>query len=168
MIRLLGAVLLMAGCGGFGFSLAAAYRREARMLRGLIDALQEMEWELKYRMSDLSEICCIGADAAGGITKEIFRELAGKLKRREVTDISGCLNAIVNQKDLPRSIRRNLKQMGATLGRYDLEGQLQGLETVRRQCKRDLKKLEENCVQRLRSYQTLALCAGAAMAILLI
>ena len=168
MIRLLGAAILMAGCGGFGFTLAAAHRTEASMLRKLIQALQEMEWELKYRMPALADLCKIAADTSGGIIRDVFRELEEKLNRREVFDISACMNAIVVHRDLPRSVRRNLKQLGSSLGRYDLEGQLQGLEAVRRQCRRDLKKLEENSGQRLRNYQTLALCAGAALAILLI
>ena len=168
MIRLLGAVLLAAGCGGFGFSLAAAHRREISMLRKLIQALQEMEWELKYRMPVLSGLCKIAADTSGGMIREVFRELEEKLNNREVYDISACMNAVMNQKDLPRSVRRNLKQLGSSLGRYDLEGQLQGLETIRRQCRKDLKKLEENSGQRLRNYQTLGLCAGAALVILLI
>lgn len=168
MIRLWGAALLVAGCGGFGFSLAAAQRREVRMLRQLIRALQEMEWELKYRMTELPELCRMAGDAAGGPIKEIFMELAGKLRRRETADISGCFNGIISRQELPRKIRRNLRQLGMSLGRYDLEGQLEGLEVVRRQCRKDLKELEENNAQHLRNYQTLALCAGAALAILFI
>lgn len=168
MMRLWGAALLMAGCGGFGFTLAAAQRREVSMLRKLMHALQEMEWELKYRMPALADLCKIAADASGGMVREIFQELEEKLIRREVYDISACVNSIVIQKELPRSVRKNIKQLGSSLGRYDLEGQLQGLETVRRQCRKDLQKLEENSVQRLRNYQTLAFCAGAALAILLI
>ena len=168
MIRLLGAVLLTAGCGGLGFSLAATYRREMSMLRRLIQTLQEMEWELKYRMPVLSGLCKIAADTSAGVIRDIFRELEEKLNNREIYDISACMNAIVIQKELPRSVGKNLKPLGSSLGRYDLEGQLQGLEAIRRQCRKDLKKLEENSGQRLRNYQTLALCAGIALAILLI
>ena len=120
MIRLVGAALLMAGCGGFGFTLAAAHRREMGLLRRLINALQEMEWELKYRMTELPDLCRIGGDAAGGTLREIFRELAGKLDRREAVEISGCLNGILNKQELPRRVRRNLKQLGRSLGRFAL------------------------------------------------
>lgn len=168
MIRLLGAALLVTGCGGFGFSLAAACRREMRLLRRLIHALQEMEWELKYRMTELPELCQIAGDAAGGILKEVFQELSGRLSRNEVTDISGSLNSIIYRKELPGRVRKNLRQLGASLGRFDLEGQLQGLECVRRQCRKDLQALEEGSAMRLRNYQTLALCAGLALAILFI
>lgn len=168
MIRLAGAVLLLAGCSGFGFSMAAASRREMRMLRSLIHGIQEMEWELKYRMTALPELLRMGADAAGGVLRQILRELAGKLDSRETEDISGCLNGILARQQLPGRVRKNMKQLGRSLGRFELEGQLQGLQAVRLQCRKDLRELEENSAQRLRNYQTLAICAGAALVILLI
>lgn len=166
MIRFVGAALLVAGCSGFGFCIAAAHRREAAMLRRLIRALQEMEWELKYRMTELPELCAVAADAAGGRLKDIFLQLQKRLDGREVVHISGCLNGILNETELPRAVRRNMKQLGASLGRYDLEGQLQGLTAVRCQCRHDLKALENGSADRLKSYQTLAVCTGTALAIL--
>ncbi len=168
MIRLMGCILLMAGCGGFGFSQGAAHRREIAMLRQMIRGLQQMQWELKYRNTELPELCRICGDMAGGKLKGIFQELGERLDRREVWDISGCLNGMIQGRSLPRRVRKNLKQLGACLGRFDLEGQLQGLEAVDQQCRRDLRELEENKSQRIRSYQTLALCAGVALAILLV
>ena len=167
MIRLFGAALLVAGCGGFGFSLAAGRKKEAAMLRRLIGARREKEWELKYRMTEIPELCTLAGTAAGGVVKQCFLTLADRLEKKEVTCISGTMNAILNGCTMPRSVRRNMKLLGETLGRYDLEGQIQGLETVRRQCRKDLKDLEEHSVRNLRDYQTLAVCAGAALAILL-
>ncbi len=168
MIRLVGSALLLAGCGGFGYSLAASVRREMGLLRRLIRGLQEMEWELKYRMTPLPELCRIAGDASGGVLKDLFRELADRLDNRDAVEISGCLNGLLPGKNLPPRLRRNLRQLGQSLGRFDLEGQIQGLQAVRQQCRKDLRDLEEGSVQRLRSYQTLALCAGAALAILFV
>ena len=84
-----------------------------------------------------------------------------------VCDISAAFLSELSQRELPRCVRRNLKQLALSLGRYDLEGQLQGLEMVRQQCRKDLEELESDRFDRMRSYQTLAVCAGAALAILL-
>ena len=43
-----------------------------------------------------------------------------------------------------------------------------GVETVRGECRRELEQMNVNKDVRLRSYQTLGFCAGAAVAILLI
>ena len=44
--RWFGAALVIAGCGGFGFSIASGYKREEGILRQLLRALNYMEWEL--------------------------------------------------------------------------------------------------------------------------
>ena len=166
MMKYVGAGLLLLGCGCFGMTLTASCRREQALLRRLIHALQEMEWELKFRMTELPELCRTAGAAAGGTLRAVFEELARKLDAGDVTDIGGSLNSIVNTAELPRRVKRNLRQLGRSLGRFDLEGQLQGLQAVRLQCRRDLQAMEENSTERLRCCRTLALCAGAALVIL--
>ena len=166
MIKLIGTALLLTGCSGFGLVLATAHRREIKLLRKLLHAVQEMTWELKYRMTALPELCLTGAKAAGGPVREVLEELAARLSRNEVTDISGSMNQIMACYELPGRVRRNMRQLGTSLGQFDLEGQLQGMEVVKQQCRKDLRELEESAPQRIRNYQTLALCAGAAIAIL--
>ena len=168
VIRMLGAFLLLFGCGGFGIAVSAAHRKEVKMLKKLKGAVQEMEWELKYRMTELPELCLIAGNAAGGVLKDIFLELSSKLKRCEIIDISASMNGILSKYELPCRVRRNMRQLGATIGRFDLEGQLQGMSIIRHQCISDIQKLEENSSDRLRSYRMMAWCTGAALVILLI
>ena len=53
----IGAILVVAGCGGFGFSLASAHRREIQLLRHLNICVQYMQCELKYRLTPLQDLC---------------------------------------------------------------------------------------------------------------
>ena len=76
--------------------------------------------------------------------------------------------ALSKAKDIPRTTKGILECFGRSLGRFDLEGQLKGLEAARQECRRHLVQLSNNRDSRIRSYQTLGLCAGAAMAILFI
>ena len=166
MMRYLGAAAVIAGCGGFGFSLAAAARKECGMLRILIRVIQQMQWELKYRMTELPELCRTAAETGNGVIREIFEAMAGKLERREVEDVSAAFMAELNRYTLPRHVRRNLKQLANNLGRYDLESQLHGLEAVRQQCRADLSEMESERKNQMRCYETLAVCAGASLAII--
>ena len=68
----------------------------------------------------------------------------------------------------PPLTRDNLILLGESLGRFDINGQLKGLESVRSSCRTALDSMTENREVRLRNYQTLGLCAGAALAIILI
>ena len=165
--RWIGAALIVAGCGGFGFSVASGYKREERILRQLISALNYMEWELQYRLTSLPELCRQAGRETGGTLREVFCNLARELEWQSAPDVSSCMAAALKRShELPRRIRAIMKQLGHTLGRFDLPGQKQGLEEVRASCRMELEALGKNRDTRLRSYGTLGLCAGAALAIL--
>lgn len=166
MLRILGAGLVIAGCSGIGFSLVHSHKKEEQMIRWLINAIQEMEWELKYRVTPLPELCKVGGLAARGQVRDVLNVLAERLEKGNVSELSACMNALASDKSIPQRVRRCFRELGKSLGRYDFEGQIQGLETVRNQCRRELEELREGGSERLRSYQTLAICAGVALAIL--
>jgi stage III sporulation protein AB len=61
-----------------------------------------------------------------------------------------------------------LRLLGKSLGKFDLSGQLAGIDLVREGCKENLDRISKDRQERLRSYRTLGICAGIAIAILLI
>lgn len=165
----IGAILIILGCGGFGFSMAAAHRREEHDLRQLIAALDYMECELQYRMTPLPDLCHAAGQEIGGQTGTVLLRLSEELNHQVSPDVAACMGSALRNTDrLSGHTLENLKLLGSSLGRFDLKGQLSGLETVRGACRQDLARLSQNRENRLRSYQTLGLCAGAALAILLI
>lgn len=163
----IGAVLVVFSCGGFGFRIAGSYRRNERLLRQLLNVLDTMESELRYRLTPLTELSRMAARDTGGVLRDVFLNLIRELDWQSEPDAQSCMRAAMDRcHDLPASVRRPLRQLGQTLGRFDLAGQLQGLSAVKETCRRELAHLERNRDVRLRSYQTLGLCAGAALAIL--
>lgn len=164
----IGAILVITGCGGFGFSMASGYRRQEMMLKQLIRVLQLMENELQYRLSPLPELCRQAGKEAGGILGDVFLNLARELDWQAAPDVCSCMSEAIRKScDLPVNLRKHLVRLGHTLGRFDLPGQLQELQAVRSDCEKELELFHKNRNVRLRSYQTLGLCAGAALAILL-
>lgn len=165
----IGALLIIAGCGGFGFALAAGHRREELCLRQLIGALDYMECELQYRMTPLPDLCRAAGSESKGVVGKILLRLSQELDDQISPDVASCMRAaMVNQDTVPAHTQENLKLLGNSLGRFDLTGQLNGLEAVRANCRLHLSELTQNRDTRLRSYHTLGICAGAALAILLI
>lgn len=166
-VKLVGAALIIAGCGGVGFSMAAAHRREEKALRQLIRALDYMGCELQYRLTPLPELCRCAAAESGGAVSQALVNLASELEAQVAPDAASCMNAaLAKTQHLPQTARKNLLALGSSLGQFDLQGQLTGLEAARKQCRRELDELSKNRDVRLRSYQTLGLCAGSALAIL--
>ena len=165
----IGAVLIVTGCGGFGFSLAANHRREENLLRKLIGVLDFMACELHYRVTPLPELCRCAAREGGREIGGVLKQLADALDRQTAPDAAGCMDVILRENtEFPLILLENLRLLGASLGRFDLDGQLTALETARVSCRHCLEGLESNRDIRLRNYQTLSLCAGAALALILI
>lgn len=166
-LRWIGAILVITACGGFGISVAAGYRREEEALRQLMRITKFMQWELKYRLTPLPELCRQAAGEGRGQMRDVMLGLAAELDSQVSPDAYSCMRAVLLKAEgLPRRVRRLFSQMGRSLGRFDLEGQLEGLECVISACREQLTQLQSSKIRNLRSYQTLGLCAGAALAIL--
>jgi stage III sporulation protein AB len=164
----IGAVLIISACAGFGFSLSRSHRQEESSLRNLIGILDFMASELHYQATPLPELCCLAGKECRGALKDVFSTLARELDENLTPNVVACMETALSAAELPPVTYQNLKLLGSSLGRFDLEGQLKSLEAVRNACRTDLETLTADREVRFRNYQTLSLCGGAALAILLI
>ena len=165
----IGGLLIILGCGGFGFTLAANHRREETCIRQLLAALDYMGCELQYRMTPLPDLCRCAAAQCKGLIGQVLRGISEELDRQISPDAESCMHAAIARLDpIPETTRKNLKLLGATLGRFDLPGQLDGIRCVRKRCEESLESIQKHGEERLRSYRTLGVCAGAALAIMLL
>ncbi len=167
-IKLIGAVLTFATCGYLGFSRAAAYRREERELEQLVLALDFMEQELSFRMPDLPELCRISAGRVQGQVAKVLERLSESLEGQAVAEVGACMSQVLDGSTATQKAKSNFRLLGKTLGRFDLQGQLSGLAAVKELCRRDLEGHRAHREEYIRCCRTLALCAGAALVILLI
>ena len=166
--KLLGAILVFLGCSGVGFMMVALHRREEGVLRQMITALEFMECELQYRLTPLPQLCRKTADNSDGYIQKVMLALADELEHQIAPDVSTCMHAALQRTPkLPQLLRENFIQLGELLGHFDLPGQMRGIEMVRCLVGQDLDSLCENKDARLRCYQTLGLCAGSALVIVL-
>jgi len=169
ILKVMGVVLVITGCGGVGFRVAANHRQEEKMLRQLIGVLDLMECELQYRLTPLPELCRMASKECSGVLGNVFLELALEMESQASPDMYSCMDTVLKKVgSLPDLARDGLDLLGRSIGRFDIDGQLKGFEAVRQECRRSLEQLADNRDARLRSYQTLGLCAGAALAILFV
>ncbi|MBE6933697.1 MAG: hypothetical protein E7462_01400 [Ruminococcaceae bacterium] len=167
-LKLIGSLLILAGCGGYGLMMAISHRREVAALHQLVQATDAMLCDLEYRLTPLPELCRFGGEKAKGAVGSCLCALAEALDRQVSPDVGECvLCALKATKSLPRYAAAQLQAFGQTLGRFDLSGQATSLEHCKQACLGQLEVLEHQQPQRLRSYQTLGFCAGAALTILL-
>lgn len=167
-IKVIGSLLIILGCGGYGVMLNQSHRQQVKALRQLRRALQNMEAELQYRLTPLPELCRLAARECAGAFGRTFAALARELDKQNAPQVRDCMASALKQNpDLPCQCRGILETLGQELGRFDLPGQAQALQSCCRDCSRILENLECDQPQRLRDHQVLSFCAGAALAILL-
>lgn len=168
-LRELGIVLIVGGCSGTGISMGLALRRQVRQLQGLMAALSCMENQLRYSLRPLPELCRQAGDFTSGALREAFCNLSRELEWQVEPDVYSCaLEALERSDALTGPVRSLFLDLGRSLGQFDLEGQLQELRRMEEACRSALDRASSDQDSRLRSYRTLGLCAGAALAILLI
>lgn len=167
-IKIIGAVLVVGGCGGLGFKLAANHMREEKMLRNLLSILGYIECELEYRLTPLPILCRQCEERGISGISQVFHSLATELEAQLSPDVEHCMESVLlKHRDLPKLTRESFVLLGRSLGKFDIEGQLKELEAVQQECRRNIEALSQNRDERLRTYRTLGLCVGAAIAILL-
>ena len=167
--KLFGAVLIILGCGFFGFTVSAQVKREENSLRQLIGALDFMQCELQFHMTPLPDLCHLASQEQRNRIGRFFYHLSEELESQISPDASGCVqNALSLIPDMPQRCVKALQMLGMSMGRFDEQGQIQGLEAVRSYCREELETMAVNRDARLRSYQTLGICTGAALAILFV
>lgn len=168
-IKWIGAVLIIVGCAGVGFRMAWNYKRTLASLRLLVRALEYMQSDLEYRLTPLAELCKRTAEQLSGSIKAVYLAFSRELESQIAPDAAFCMTAALRSvPELPKTAAEYLELLGSSLGQFDLQGQLRGLESLRVRCSSALAEMEAMRPQRIRSYQTLGLCAGAALAILFI
>lgn len=168
-IKLLGAVFIIVGCGAFGFMVAATHRKESASLRSFLVALDVMECELQYQLTPLPTLCQHAGESVNNCVRSMLLALSAELEAQVSQDVDKCVQAVLCQvRDVPKLTAKAFAFMGQSLGKFDLDGQLKGIAMVRQECSRMLEEHTSNQDNRLRCYQTLGICAGAAMAILFV
>lgn len=167
-MKLIGIVLIIVSCGMFGFMLASNLKREIKSLHDLIGILNFMECELNFKLTPLPQLCRSSA-VHGKSLERLFLIFADELESQIVPDVSTCMNASI-EKCGPQSasVLAFLSELGCTFGKFDLQGQLSGIASVRQSCTKQLEILEEGKDLRMRNYRTFGICAGAALAIILL
>lgn len=169
IIKIIGAGLVMAGSGAVGISMAATHRTEIKNLKLLISALDYMACELRYHLTPLPELLHQAGTESIGMIRNVLLAFSSELERQVTPDVRGCMDAVLSTFErLPPVTKNCLNQLGSLLGRFDIDGQLINLDAARTTCRTALEELEDNKDARIRSYQTLSLCAGAALAIIMI
>ena len=169
MIRIMGAALLILGCGGLGLSAVNRLDGRVRDLRELSAGLEILQRELSFRLSPLPE----ALEAAAGGTHEraagFFAFCARGAKQLDGSPFRTFWSGELERSPLrlSREDRALLEQLGPVLGRYDGESQRQAVENVLAGLSRRQAQAEDDRRRLGRVYGVLGLTAGLFLTLML-
>ena len=139
------------------------------MLESLSQTLDYMLWELRFKLTPLPNLCRNTAAESKGILQSLFNDLANELDMQVSPNAQKCMYAVLAKyPTIPPISFGCLRELGSSLGKFDLYGQLEALESVEKRCRTSLETLRNGQDVRLRTYRTLGICCGAAITILFI
>ena len=168
IIKLTGALLILIGCGGVGYLLSFLHKKTSQAMLHLIAALEHMEYLLQYRQSSLQDMFrCLNIN--NGPIKQFFHILAAELEHQVSPNVECCITvALEKAVNVPNPVKDSILKLGHSLGQFDLEEQVKCLQSLRKECEIYLQQHLKDHDVRLRTYQTLVLCAGAVIVIILL
>ena len=169
MIRLLGAVLLAAGCALLGFRAAAELGGRTRGLGALLSGLEMMERELMFNAMPLPQLMEQLAGRTQEPARSLFRRCGQELEGPDREPLSEIWARAVDAcPQLGEQGTQILLPVGQVLGRYEAAQQQQGLRRAQEELKDLLARAEEERGRMGRVYRALGLSGGAFLVILLL
>lgn len=166
-MKLAGVIFILASAWSVGCRFSSAMRSRCELVKRFMDALQILRNELSFLGTPLSDAFRAVAASSVGYWGQVFEDMASRMEReRWLTPATAAEEAVASIKDEPAS--HIMVELAAKLGSYDLEAQLCGIDCALDTARSLLRELEEEKKIRSKTYKTLSICTGAAIAILLI
>lgn len=170
MIRWIGFVLVVSGAAATGMTMAANVKRTVNLLREWVNILREMRSEIEFHLTPLGELCGILADGASAPIKNILYSVEKKL-----SDVPGRPAGIqmreslsVNGQGIPVELKKIIIDLFDALGRQDVYAQIRAIDMAQQRTQSALQSLESEKKDRCRTYRVISVCAGIAIAVILI
>ena len=171
MLKLLGAIILVASGGAAGMLVARQYARRPSELKSLLSSIQMLETEMIYAATPLAE-------ALERVAKGSDRTVAGFFQKasQEMQTMTGCTAREAWGKALEwfytvNSLRQRemqiLSNLGRALGISDREDQAKHLKLACEQFKREIIRAEDEAAKNTRMWNYLGFCGSMVLAIIL-
>lgn len=170
MIQLMGGLLLFCGSTAIGLGAAGALRKRTQALSSFLGGLTIMEAELQFHLTPMPDLLEKLAREAGGAAGAFFALCRKGLGHLEDTPLSLIWQEALQSRAgmLTEGDREVLEQLGAILGRYDLEGQLSAIGAAKQRLEECRRQAETRQTTLGRMYSVLGMTAGIMSVLLLI
>lgn len=168
MLKLIGVLFVVLGSTGAGAAMALGARRTLETARQLRAALERMKNEIACNRTALPELMEL-LSQDGGPLAVLFGMIAEQLRLRQEASVYAIVRkSLAAAPPLPGEVGRILLDLSPGLGQYDVQCQLYSLDLAAGQAQTMVERCQSEQKGRVKSYYTLGVCAGLALAIMLL
>lgn len=143
---------------------------EEANLRQVLRVLELMRCEIQSRLTPTKELCEMAGGICKGTLQDVFLAAAQRIALQTDTDAGEIMEAVLVRYGhlLPISCICRLRELGNILGAYEMQEQTQALEALSCRVGASIEELRQGRAERCRSYEVMGVCAGCALAIILL
>ena len=164
-MKLAGMVFIVLSAGSVGVRIGLLLKRRCRYLRLMLHALGVLENEIAFGATPLPQAFLAVSNASEGEMKQIFLSMSKQMEQCCWISPKMAMEKALSGNEDPSNIV--LTHLAEQLGKYDLQTQLNALQTAKTQAEQIKQELERERSIKSGTYETLSICAGLAAAILL-
>lgn len=170
MLKAVGALMLLCGCAGVGFSAVKQLDRRVDTLRSVIAAMELLEKELSFHMLPMRDLLLATSNGTTRPASDFLGECVNALDLYEDRLFSEIwsLSAEKTLVNLNSTDRDALDSLGKILGRFDVDGQRNAIRLTNEQLKQNLTNAVEERGSKGKVYRTVSVAAGTFIVILLL
>lgn len=172
MLRLLGAVLVIAFSTGYGFTMGVEVKQRLEELRALKKLVLMLRGEIKYAKAPLPE----AFQNMGGRLKEPFQSWCNRMSE-ELFSLSGKNFLEIWEKHIKEDLGKSrlkkedlklLASLGEQIGYLDVQMQLNNIDLYVEQLEVEIRQAKAEAAKKVRIYQCLGTMAGILFVIFMI
>ena len=169
-VKIAGAAFIICGRLGFGAAEIAGLNRRVRLLSGLISALELMRGELINRLTPMSDILELIKRETSGPVRDFFSSVLLGMENLGEKSFSEIWSRAVRSSglDLTEPEERALRELGASLGRYDVQLQAAALQRTAARFELFLREAEERRKRDGKIHALFPIAAGVSVILILI
>lgn len=168
MLKLMGAGMIVGGFWAVGLLKCRWIRQEQNAFCQLRIALDWMICKLEFQLPPLVELLENASKQSSGSIRRVLADAAQNMNEKGFPPNEALHHALEKETKLSPNVKQQLLLLGQSLGAFDLRGQIEEIQSAKLRCEKALEESIRQHEKRMGSYQTLSLCAGIALVILLL
>lgn len=170
MMRLTGALLIIAALGSVGWLYAARYNGRIKELEDWRQAIKWCEMEINYRLLPLPEVLKLAADRLNSKVAVVFSICAEEIRNHQSAEKSwqDAMDKYLPNSCLSKKDADFLRRFGLVLGKSDLAQQNKNFAFLEENLEQALIEARQEKLAKVKIYRYLGVSCGLALVVILL